>query len=74
MDGGMREKLLSKLMELLGSLPDNNKEDLADGGKDDAIENAIGQPKGAKVEMLAIDAKPKVGGPGDAMDKLKGLC
>lgn len=78
MDGGIREKLLSKLMDLLSMMPDKDKEDMLDGGKDDAIENSLGQPKDAKVEMLAVDAKPKDGmsgaGDDDVMNKLKGLC
>lgn len=83
MDGALRAKFLQEVMELLskdfGGKTDN--EDQLDGGKDDAMENVdgsvLGKP-GAKVEMLALDAKPKIGlDAGDdsgLADKLKGMC
>ncbi len=65
MDDQMKTKLLEKLMDFLSQMPD--KEELMDGGKDDAMEGS-GEPK---VEMLMGDAKPM--GDEDGLEKLKGL-
>lgn len=75
MNDQMKTKLLEKLMDFLSQLPD--KEDLLDGGKDDASEgdassgDQMGMDGKPKVEMLSIDAKPDDGS--DELDKLKGL-
>lgn len=72
MNDEMKTKLLEKLMEFLSQLPD--KEDLLDGGKDEASEGDsqdVGLDGKPKVEMLSIDAKPLDGG--DDLEKLKGL-
>ncbi len=61
MDGGTREKLLSKLMDFLAMLPDEEKAAL-DGGSEQSQES---EPK------LEIDAKPEASE--NPLDKLKGL-
>ena len=59
MDGMTREKLLSKLMDFLSMLPDadDSKEGHEMGDEKCLDDKVSGDPK-AKVEMLAIDAKP----------------
>lgn len=71
MNDEMKTKLLEKLMDFLSQLPD--KEDLLDGGKDDAQEGDsqdVGLDGKPKVEMLSIDAKPLDAS--DDLEKLKG--